>query len=66
MDIIFFSFLGIGLHYDDDLVLDESNWRGKNLLGKALMEVRDNFDNTSKKYEIITSQRGIPFMIGYK
>jgi ribA/ribD-fused uncharacterized protein len=31
---------GIGLHTDDDRVLDESKWRGMNLLGKALMEVR--------------------------
>jgi ribA/ribD-fused uncharacterized protein len=32
---------GIGLHWEDDRVLDESKWRGMNLLGKALMEVRD-------------------------
>jgi len=32
---------GIGLSHDDDRVLDESQWRGKNLLGKALMEVRE-------------------------
>lgn len=32
---------GVGLHYDDDAILDESNWVGKNLLGKALMDVRD-------------------------
>ena len=32
---------GIGLHWDDDKVLDESQWRGMNLLGKALMEVRE-------------------------
>jgi hypothetical protein len=31
---------GIGIHWSDDRVLDESKWRGKNLLGKALMEVR--------------------------
>ena len=31
---------GIGLHWEDDLVLNESNWRGQNLLGKVLMEVR--------------------------
>lgn len=27
---------GIGLHEDDDAVLNEDNWRGKNLLGRAL------------------------------
>lgn len=32
---------GVGLHYDDDAILAESNWVGKNLLGKALMDVRD-------------------------
>lgn len=31
---------GIGLYHDDDRVLDESQWKGMNLLGKALMEVR--------------------------
>lgn len=33
---------GIGLKWDDDRVLDQSNWRGENLLGKALMDVRNN------------------------
>ena len=31
---------GIGLSCDDDRVLDESNWQGENLLGKAIMKVR--------------------------
>ena len=31
---------GVGLHWNDDLILKESNWKGDNLLGKALMEVR--------------------------
>jgi ribA/ribD-fused uncharacterized protein len=31
---------GIGLHYKDNDCLDESKWKGMNLLGKALMEVR--------------------------
>lgn len=31
---------GVGLHFTDDRILDEKNWQGKNLLGKALMEVR--------------------------
>ena len=33
---------GIGLKPQDDSVLDERNWDGLNLLGKALMKVRDN------------------------
>jgi len=32
---------GIGLHWKDDKVLDEKLWKGMNLLGKALMEVRN-------------------------
>lgn len=34
---------GIGLHWEDDSVLDESLWEGTNLLGKALMDARDHF-----------------------
>ena len=32
---------GVGLKWDNDLILDEKNWKGENLLGKALMKVRD-------------------------
>jgi ribA/ribD-fused uncharacterized protein len=32
---------GVGLHWQDDEILDEKNWNGLNLLGKALMEVRN-------------------------
>jgi len=32
---------GVGIHWTDDNILDEKNWRGQNLLGKALMEVRN-------------------------
>lgn len=32
---------GIGWYEDDPEALDESKWRGQNLLGKALMEVRE-------------------------
>jgi len=31
---------GVGLDCDDPKILDEKNWKGKNLLGKVLMEVR--------------------------
>ena len=34
--------LGVGLHWENDEILDELNWNGMNLLGKALMEVREN------------------------
>jgi len=32
---------GVGLGEDDPLIDDESNWQGKNLLGKVLDEVRE-------------------------
>jgi ribA/ribD-fused uncharacterized protein len=32
---------GVGLAWDDPLIFDPANWRGKNLLGEALMKVRD-------------------------
>lgn len=32
---------GVGLKFDDPRILDENKWQGENLLGKALMEVRD-------------------------
>lgn len=31
---------GVGLREEDSLILDEANWLGENLLGKALMDVR--------------------------
>lgn len=37
------SIWGVKLAQDDDRILDENNWQGQNLLGKALMTVRDNF-----------------------
>lgn len=36
---------GVGLGEDDPLILDEKNWKGENLLGKAIMEVRFAFRN---------------------
>lgn len=39
---------GIGLAPDDPLALDESNWRGSNWLGTALMQVR----NTLRRVEL--------------
>ena len=32
---------GIGLHWNNDDCLDETKWQGMNLLGKVLMEVRE-------------------------
>lgn len=36
---------GVGLKWDDPKILDEKNWKGENLLGKALMEVRNQIKN---------------------
>ena len=36
---------GVGLHWTDEEILDDKNWKGLNLLGKALMEVRDKIKN---------------------
>jgi ribA/ribD-fused uncharacterized protein len=30
----------VGLDWNDDRILDPSNWNGQNLLGKVLMELR--------------------------
>lgn len=32
---------GVGIHFQDPLISDLSQWRGDNLLGRALMETRD-------------------------
>jgi len=36
---------GIGLHWSDNNVCDESKWRGQNLLGKCLVEVRNELQS---------------------
>jgi len=36
---------GIGLGEADDAILNENNWKGLNLLGKALMDVRNIIKN---------------------
>lgn len=33
---------GVGLKWDDPLILNSNNWKGENLLGKALMQVRES------------------------
>ena len=39
-------FLGIGLRDDDPLAYDPRNWPGYNVLGKVLMEVREELRQT--------------------
>lgn len=36
---------GIGISWQDNACLNEANWKGLNLLGKALMEVREKLRN---------------------
>lgn len=36
---------GIGIHFNDHLADDEKNWRGQNLLGKCLDQVREELLN---------------------
>lgn len=36
---------GVGLDWDDPLIEDPNNWQGQNLLGKAIMKVRDTLKN---------------------
>jgi hypothetical protein len=31
---------GIGMHWDNDLILNEKNWKGQNLLGECIMRAR--------------------------
>jgi len=31
---------GIGMHWDNDLILDSKNWKGQNLLGECIMRAR--------------------------
>ncbi len=39
---------GVGLKQEDDLILDERNWLGHNLLGRVLMKVRENLISVQK------------------
>lgn len=36
---------GVKIDWQDDRILDQANWQGLNLLGKALMTVRDYYSN---------------------
>lgn len=40
---------GVGLSEDDYLILHEKNWKGLNLLGIALMEVRESYANYTQQ-----------------
>lgn len=39
---------GVGLKWDSPEILDEKNWKGQNLLGVALMNVRDTLRKEQK------------------
>jgi ribA/ribD-fused uncharacterized protein len=36
---------GVGLDWNDPLIEDPNNWQGQNLLGEAIMKVRDTLKN---------------------
>jgi ribA/ribD-fused uncharacterized protein len=36
---------GVGLRENDPMIDDENNWKGTNLLGKALDEVKERLQN---------------------
>ena len=44
---------GIGLGKDNEKVYNPNRWRGNNLLGFALMEIRDEIRNVYKNYSKI-------------
>lgn len=54
---------GVGLAPDNDLILDEANWQGQNLLGKVLMDTRDilnlkcDYDLHKERYESYKKER---------
>ena len=41
---------GIGLHPDNDKILDEQNWNGQNLLGICLMKARQRIKDEQNSY----------------
>ena len=42
---------GVGIHWEEDACYDQTKWKGQNLLGKALMEVRETLKNKAlEKY----------------
>jgi hypothetical protein len=45
------SIWGVALSETDDRILDESQWRGRNLLGKALMMARDESLMLTTEYQ---------------
>lgn len=40
---------GVGIHWKDDDCFDKSKWKGQNLLGQALVEVREELLNIFKE-----------------
>jgi ribA/ribD-fused uncharacterized protein len=36
---------GVMVHWKDDRILDQKNWKGQNLLGKVLMRCREDLKN---------------------
>lgn len=45
---------GVGLGEGNDLILDEKNWRGENLLGKVLMDIRKLINEMNEPEDIFS------------
>ena len=59
------SIWGVGLKEGDRDILDPDKWKGENLLGKALMEVRSNLADT-KEAKGIMAHPNAQFKVGQK
>ena len=55
LDLIY----GIGLAPDDPLAQDANNWKGENLLGRVLEQVREELREECRAHERISSFVGI-------
>lgn len=54
---------GIKLAVDDDRVLNKANWKGKNLLGKALMAVREKIASMPENWVYYGEELKIPLVL---
>ena len=58
----FDTFWGCGLRASDFSINDPAKWRGQNILGQILMEVRDNAKNTITEAVSLEEEKNIGFI----
>lgn len=58
----FDTFWGCGLRASDFAINDPTKWRGQNILGQILMEVRDNAKNTITEAVSLEEEKNIGFI----